>query len=139
MNKIIKKFENKKKFMDLLLEFNSDFHTLIQNTVKSEIINEGFFAKINEKYNIIENLGKDYYDNVLNYSDFEEIDLNIFHYMFYCQEFFEIYKMKIGEEKILTEKFFLNSNSEYEKNILRIKELNFDIKDKILLIKIYNK
>ena len=141
VNKIIKKFENKKKFMDLLLEFNSDFHTLIQNTVESEIINEGFFAKINEKYNIIENLGKDYYDNVLNYSDFEEIDLNIFHYMFYCQEFFEIYKMNIGKEKkfILTEKLFLDFNSKYEKNILRIKELNFDIKDKILLIKTYNK
>ena len=141
VNKIIKKFENKKKFMDLLLEFNSDFHTLIQNTVESEIINEGFFAKINEKYNIIENLGKDYYDNVLNYSDFEEIDLNIFHYMFYCQEFFEIYKMNIGKEKkfILTQKLFLDFNSKYEKNILRIKELNCDIKDKILLIKTYNK
>ena len=139
-NKKINKFKgDKKKFMDLLSEFNSDFQILIQKTVKSEIINEGFFAKINEKYNIIENLGKDYYENVLNYSDFEEIDLNIFHYMFYCQEFFEIYKMKIGEEKILTEKFFLNFNSEYEKNILRIKELNCDIKEKILFIKTYNK
>ena len=140
-NKKINKFKgDKKKFMDLLSEFNSDFQILIQKTVKSEVINEGFFAKINKKYNIIENLGKDYYDNVLNYSDFEEIDLNIFHYMFYCQEFFEIYKMKIdkGKKFILTEKLF-NFNSEYEKNILRIKELNCDIKEKILFIKTYNK
>ena len=140
-NKKINKFKgDKKKLMDLLSEFNSDFLILIQKTVKSEIINEGFFAKINKKYNIIENLGKDYYDNVLNYSDFEEIDLNIFHYMFYCQEFFEIYKMKIdkGKKFILTEKLF-NFNSEYEKNILRIKELNCDIKEKILFIKTNNK
>ena len=140
-NKKINKFKgDKKKFMDLLSEFNSDFQILIQKTVKSEVINEGFFAKINKEYNIIENLGKDYYDNVLNYSDFEEIDLNIFHYMFYCQEFFEIYKMKIdkGKKFILTEKLF-NFNSEYEKNILRIKELNCDIKEKILFIKTYNK
>ena len=140
-NKKINKFKgDKKKFMDLLSEFNSDFQILIQKTVKSEVINEGFFAKINKKYNIIENLGKDYYDNVLNYSDFEEIDLNIFHYMFYCQEFFEIYKMKIdkGKKFILTEKLF-NFNSKYEENILRIKELNYDIKEKILFIKTYNK
>lgn len=63
---------------------------------------------------------KSYYDNILDYDNLEEADIDIFILTFYYLEFLEIKEIK-------------------NKYISEIKSLNINIKDRLLLIKAYNK
>ena len=138
--KILK--ESKKELFNKLTKFYKDFNSFIQTSEK-EINN--IDLQINQlytEYKLINNSLGDYYENYLNYNNFEDIDLELFHLMFYCKQFLQI--LKIYKEipiDLNCQKYNSNYlNIEYEKNISQIKLLNNNnIKEKISFIKIYNK
>ena len=84
--------------------------------------------------------GKNYYENVYNYKDFNNIDLDIFINMFYYLQFYEIMKTNENMKKqlIVKIKFLISIIIEYEKIIISVKEIDCNIKDKLQLIKTYN-
>ena len=85
---------------------------------------------------------KYYYENALYYNDFELIDLDIFNLIFYYYEFLEIININNDQTKkgSLLGKLLeiIDFNKKYEENISQVKELNINLKDKILIIKAYN-
>ena len=86
-----------------------------------------------------------YYDNMSNYKDFKNIDIEIFILLFYYFEYLTIKKLiDDGDEEekdniILMLYSASDFNKIYEKYINEIKKLNMKIEDKLLLIKTYNK
>ena len=80
-----------------------------------------------------------------NYSNFENIDIDIFIQLFYYLEFLKVKVLKdSGEDDVNKElKEILFSikefNKKYENLISEIIKLNINIKDKLFLIKSYNK
>ena len=134
--------ESKNELFNKLSKFHKDFNSFIQNSEKEINKIDLQINELNTQYKIINNLLGDYYDNYFNYNNFEEIDLELFHLMFYCQQFLQI--LKIYKEipiDLNCQKYNSNYlNIEYEKNISQIKLLNNNnIKEKISFIKIYNK
>ena len=137
------KFKNKKSLLDSLNKFKNEYEEIFVKTQFDEI--NDVENKINEfaiKYNFLE-AEKIYYDNMLDYSDFEDIDQEIFILMFYFLEFLVIKDANINSEKKIQIIDILDNlydfNLEFEKYISQIKKLNLDRKDKLLLIKAYNK
>ena len=134
--------ESKNELFNKLSKFHKDFNSFIQNSEKEINKIDLQINELNTQYKIINNLLGDYYDNYFNYNNFEEIDLELFHLMFYCKQFLQI--LKIYKEipiDLNCQKYNSNYlNIEYEKNISQIKLLNNNnIKEKISFIKIYNK
>ena len=137
---------DKKASFNLLCKFKKEYYEkLVEDPIEykvDEIIN-----KINElkaEYNnIIKE--KDYYENIKNYNNFEDIDFDIFSSLFYYFEFLELVKIVDGNKKDkivqLNGKLFdLKAfNNDYEKYILEVKNLNINILDKLIIIKAYNK
>ena len=86
-----------------------------------------------------------YYDNMSNYKDFKNIDIEIFILLFYYFEYLTIKKLiDDGDEEekdniILMLYSASDFNKIYGKYINEIKKLNMKIEDKLLLIKTYNK
>ena len=84
-----------------------------------------------------------YYDKLFDYSNFEEIDVSIFILVFYYLEFKEIISLNKDKEKEIKMIDMLDIlsdfNHDYENYVSEIKNLNIDIKDKLLLIISYNK
>ena len=117
--------ESKNELFNKLTKFHTDFNSFIQTSEK-EINN--IDLQINQlytEYKFINNSLGDYYENYLNYNNFEDIDLELFHLMFYCKQFLQILKIYNEIPKDLNaqkENSFI-LNIEYEKNVSQIKLL----------------
>ena len=133
--------ESKNELFNKLTKFHTDFNSFIQTSEK-EINN--IDLQINQlytEYKLINNSLGDYYENYLNYNNFEDIDLELFHLMFYCKQFLQILKIynEIPKDLNAQKENSIILNIEYEKNVSQIKLLKNNIKEKISFIKIYNK
>ena len=109
---------NKNDSLSALLSFKNDFYSSWLKNLKYIERND---AKIKidefiEKYKVLQK-EKSYYDNIMNYDNLEIIDIDIFLLMFYYLMLLEIKEIKDNDDK----------NAE------------INIKDKLLLIKSYNK
>ena len=137
---------NKKNSLDLLFKFKQDYFELfIKDPQSSFDTIEDITNKIDEfekKYSFLIT-ETDYYENITNYNNFEKIDLDIFNLMFYYLEFLELIKIRNDEDKKVkldAKLIYLKKlNEDYEKYILEVKNLNINIKDKLSIIKAYNK
>ena len=133
---------NKKELLESLRKFKKEF---------SKIFVESQFNKIEDVDNTIKKFNKEYsslfkeeyYDKIFDYTDFDDDDIEIFILMFYFKEFIVINNINSNENKKLEIIDSLNDisdyNDNYEKSISKIKKLKIDIRDKLLLIKAYNK
>ena len=140
----LKKKENKETLIYLLENFQEKFNSNFVNNSFEQI--EDVKKKITELYDEFKWLEiekKDYYDKVFDYTNFEDIDVQIFILMFYYLEFKEIIKLNENKEKAVKIIDMLDLlsvfNQGYEKYISEIKTLNLAIRDKLLLIIAYNK
>ena len=140
----LKKKENKATLIYLLENFQEKFNSNFVNNSFEQI--EDVKKKITELYDEFKWLEiekKDYYDKVFDYTNFEDIDVQIFILMFYYLEFKEIIKLNENKEKAVKIIDMLDLlsvfNQGYEKYISEIKTLNLAIRDKLLLIIAYNK
>lgn len=144
IKKKYKSIADKQSLLQTILSFKKDFHSFLEerdiNKIKTEI------NSFNEKFISLKIIGMDYYENTSNYSNFEDIDIDIFIQLFYYLEYLkaEIIKDSAEDDDNKEEfKDFLYSvrefNEKYEKLISEIRKLNIDIKDKLFLIKAYNK
>ena len=135
---------NKNESLSALLSFKNDFFSSWLKNLKYIERND---AKVKidefiEKYKALQ-IEKSYYDNIMNYDNLEIIDIEIFLLMFYYLMLLELKEIKEKDDKNAEligklygfDKFINN----YEKNISDVKNLNISIKDKLLLIKSYNK
>ena len=135
---------DKNESLDRLLSFKNDLFTFFSENLKKKEKKEAFekIKDIDKKYSYL-NQVKSYYDNILNYSNFEEIDIDIFSLIFYYLEFLEIKEIKNNVEKNDNLMIILFSlprlNKNYDKYISEVKKFNINIKDILLLIKTYNK
>ena len=135
---------NKNDSLSALLSFKNDFYSSWLKNLKYIERND---AKIKidefiEKYKVLQK-EKSYYDNIMNYDNLEIIDIDIFLLMFYYLMLLEIKEIKDNDDKnaeLIGKLYgFDKFNDNYEKNISELKNLNINIKDKLLLIKSYNK
>ena len=143
LKKELHKVLNKQKLLDSLNNFKNEFVEIFVKTQFDELNDvENKINEFAEKYKFLE-AEKIYYDNILDYNDFEDIDNEIFILMFYFLEFLVIKKTNINSEKKIQIIDMLDNlsdfNLEFENYISQIKGLNLDRKDKLLLIKAYNK
>jgi hypothetical protein len=143
LKKELHKVLNKQKLLDSLNNFKNEFVEIFVKTQFDELNDvENKINEFAEKYKFLE-AEKIYYDNILDYSDFEDIDNEIFILMFYFLEFLVIKLTNINSEKKIQIIDMLDNlsdfNFEYENYISQIKEFNLNNKDKLLLIKAYNK
>ena len=148
-NKNIMQKLDKNNCYNLLSKFKEEYYeTFWKNPKKYEMVEEEeFIKKINEfkAKNINIEKEKYYYENITNFNNFEELDLDIFSSIFYYFEFLVLEKIandKINDKMIqivgkLKQLKALNEN--YEKYISEVKNLNIDIFDKLIIIKAYNK
>ena len=144
MNESIKKGHhvNKDLILNSLELFKKDFFPLLNRNDNDEIrtIIDGLY----KKYSYLKSMVIPYYDKVLNFTNFQEIDIKIFEQNFYFLELVRI-KMLINSEEDydneLTEilLYAKKFNTKYNIYISEISKLNIDIIDKLLLIKCYNK
>ena len=136
---------DKIKIYDSLLKFKKDYYSTFINDSNLDIENaKKKIDDLNNKYNYLKIEAKYYYDNILNYSDFNNIDIDIFILMFKYLILLEIKEIKDeykGNIKFISKLACISEelNETYEKYMSNIKELNIDIKDKLLLLKSYNK
>ena len=143
LKKELHKTINKQNLLDSLNNFKNEFIEIFVKTQFDELNDvENKINEFAEKYRFLE-AEKTYYDNMFDYGDFEDIDNEIFILMFYFLEFLVIKKTSMNSEKKFQIIDMLDNlsdfNLEYENYISQIKELNLDTKDKLLLIKVYNK
>ena len=134
---------------NLLSKFKEEYYkTFWKETKQYEMVEEEeFIKKINEfkAKNINIEKEKYYYENITNYNNFEEKDLDIFSSIFYYFEFLVLEKIAnddIGDKmlQIIGKLKKLKAlNEKYEKYISEVKNLNIDIFDKLIIIKAYNK
>lgn len=135
---------NKNDSLNALLSFKNDFFSSWLKNLKY-IERKDAKIKIDEfieKYKALQK-EKSYYDNIMNYDNLEIIDIDIFLLMFYYLMLLEIKEIKDNDDKnaeLIGKLYgFDKFNDNYEKNISELKNLNINIKDKLLLIKSYNK
>lgn len=136
---------DKKQILYSMLCFKKEFFLLFITNLKISDNIEEIKSKIDnfdDKYKYFRLKEKYYYDNVLNYKDFEDIDINIFIQVFYYLDFLVIKGLKDNDKenvnfigKLLSISDF---NDNYIKLILKIKDLDINAKDKLLLIKASN-
>ena len=144
LKKTIKKIIiNKEKLLKLLMEFKNNFNMFLENFLNKNNVDENDINKLFEQSKIIKIECESYYNNVLNYNEFENIDIEIFSLILHYLEFCEIGKIYQDERKkklLLKSKllFLSNYSKDFEKYISVIKELDCEIKDKLLIIKVYN-
>ena len=135
---------DKKSSLKSLINFKKKLFIFIENS-ENENENEINLSEINELKENSKNLNNvyNYYKNILCYNDFNSIDLELFNLIFYYKEFLEITKIiedknkkgsLMGKLAGLTDFYKL-----YEKYISKIKELDINIKDKLMIMKAYNK
>ena len=135
---------NKKESIKALLSFKNDLFLFLSENLKRQKKAEAIM-KIDEIDKAYKYLSKEksYYDNILDYDNLEEADIDIFILTFYYLEFLEIKEIKNNNKKIeniVVTLFCLSQlNEDYDKYISEIKSLNINIKDRLLLIKAYNK
>ena len=140
----LKKKENKTKLLNLLEKIKEKFiSNFVDNSFeKIEDVKKNI-NELYEEFKWLEIEKKDYYDNVFDYTNFEDIDVSIFIFMFYYLEFKEISGLNNDKEKSIKIIDMLDLlsdfNQDYENYVAEIKNLNIDIKDKLLLIIAYNK
>ena len=144
MNESIKKelYVNKESILKSIELFKKEFFPLLNQKDKGEIriiIND-----LITNYSYLKSMVMPYYDNILNFTNFQEIDIKIFEQNFYFLELVRIEMLINSEEDVdkeLKEILFYarNFNPKYDTYISEISNLNIDIKDKLLLIKCYNK
>jgi len=144
MNESIKKelYVNKESILKSLELFKKEFFPLLNQKDTGEIriiIND-----LIKNYSYLKSMVMPYYDNILNFTNFQEIDIKIFEQNFYFLELVRIEMLINSEEDVdkeLEEILFYawNFNPKYDTYISEISNLNIDIKDKLLLIKCYNK
>lgn len=123
----------------ILFNFKENFFTFIKN-IENDIDENKLMELYEQSKSLL--IEKYYYENALYYNDFELIDLDIFNLIFYYYEFLEIININNDQTKkgSLLGKLLeiIDFNKKYEENISQVKELNINLKDKILIIKAYN-
>ena len=135
---------DKKSSLNPLINFKKKLFIFIENS-ENENENEINLSEINELKENSKNLNNvyNYYKNILCYNDFNSIDLELFNLIFYYKEFLEITKIIEDKNKkgSLMGKLtgLTDFNKLYEKYISKIKELDINIKDKLMIMKAYNK
>ena len=144
MNASIKKDHpvNKESILKSLELFQKEFFPLLNQNDNSDI--KTIIDSLNKKYSYLKYSVMPYYDNILNFTNFQEIDIKIFEQYFYFLELVRIEMLINSEEDVdneLTEILFYvqDFNPKYDNYISEIRKLNIDIIDKLLLIKCYNK
>ena len=135
---------NKNDSLSGLLSFKNEFFSSWLKNLKYIERNDAKMKidELIEKYKVLQ-IEKSYYDNIMNYDNLEIIDIDIFLLMFYYLMLLEIKEIKDNDDKnaeLIGKLYgFEKFNDNYEKNISEIKNLNISIKDKLLLIKSFNK
>ena len=133
---------DKTLMLNTLTSFKKDFLALLNENNENEKR-----TKINELYlknSYLKSFVMTYYDNILNFSDFQTIDIEIFKQIFYFLELHRIEMLINSEDEVDTELkqilFYTNDfNPNYDTYISEIINLNIDYIDKLLLIKSYHK
>ena len=122
-----KTLENLKDFRkEVLFEFLDKVQIKIDQNYINNINNN--IKKLYDKYKIIELNAVYYYNNVLNYNQFESIDIDIFHEIFYFLEFVEIKKKIDSKEEKMVEAIEKREEANEEKNEIKIEEEISEIK-----------
>lgn len=133
---------DKKNSLNALANFKENLFTFIENSENENEINLYEINDLNVKSKSLNNIYS-YYKNILCYNDFNSIDLELFNLIFYYKEFSEIIKIIEDKNKkgSLMAKLagLTDFNKLYEKYISQIKELDINIKDKLMIMKAYNK
>lgn len=131
---------DKIKINNKLKNFINFFHIFIQDIRKNKKISEKEKKIINNDFKYDCDLANNYYDNILNYEEFEEIDKSIFHYLFYYNLLSLILDIfEKDEDKCLFKLTNINEFiSFYEKKIDSVINYKCNIRDSLLLIKTYN-
>jgi len=143
-NNKFKSMLNKKDSCEALLSFKNEFFTSWLKNLKYIKRNDAKMKidEFIEKYKVL-GIEKSYYDNIMNYDNLEIIDIDIFLLMFYYLMLLEIKEIKDKDDKdaeLIGKLYGFNKfNDNYEQKISEVKSLNISIKDKLLLIKSYNK
>lgn len=140
--KIKKIYQNKEVLLEKLKAHKNEFkNTFVDNQFDNVNEVEDIINKFDDEYKMIE-MNKYYYDNIYDYCDFTNIDIDIFILMFYYLEFLILREIKSDQEKkfqiIDVMDLLSDFNAEYEKYISEIRKLNIDNLDKLLLIQAYN-
>ena len=122
--------------------FQQEFSSLLNKDDKRKIKAE--LTDLCIKYPYLKLMVKTYYDNILNYANFQNIDIEIFKKFFYFLEMIRIEILINSEDEVDKELkgillYTKDFNSNYDTYILKIINLNIDIIDKLLLIKSYHK
>ena len=141
IKKVRKYEENKDKINAQLKQFYSDFNSLRRNIKENSIIDDSEINKIKEKYKDIDNILNNYYFNINNYNEFEEIDKSIFYYLYYYKEFLILFKLNEENKNILGYRAKINFekvNELAEKNILDFINNCKNLIDSLSLIQTYN-
>ena len=134
---------DKQLILNSLVSFQEEFSLFLLyknnlNEIKTKIEN------LCKKYSYLKSMVMTIYENILNFANFQDLDLKIFEQIFYFLELLRL-EMLINSEddvdKELIEVLFYarDFNSKYVTYVSEIIKLNIDIIDKLLLIKCYHK
>jgi hypothetical protein len=119
MNESIKKdyYVNKESILNSIELFQKDFFPLLNKNDNGEI--RTIIDGLCKKYSYLKSMVMTYYDNILNFTNFQEIDIKIFEQNFYFLELVRIEMLINSEEdtdRELTEILFYvqNFNPKYD-------------------------
>ena len=139
-----KGISEKQSLLELLLKFKEDFFSVLKEIDIKKIKTK--LNAFNSKFTLLKISAVEYYENISNYCNFDEIDIDIFIQFFYYLEYLKAEILKDSDEdddyKEELQDFLTDVsdfNEKYEKLISEIRVLNIEIKDKLFLIKSYNK
>ena len=109
-----------------ILAFKNDFSSFLEKQDVNKI--KTLIKDFNEKYRPLKIFSIDYYENIYNYSNFDEIDIDIFVQLFYYLEYLRVQMLKDLEEgndnSLDLQGFFFRIskfNKKYEKLFVKLK------------------
>ena len=134
---------DKKSIYNSLISYKKEFFlSLLNERNKNEIKTK--IDNLSKKYSYLKSMVMPYYENILNYVNFQDLDIDIFVENFYFLELLRIEILINSDDEVDKELkeilFYINDfNTKYNNYISEIIKLNISIMDKLLLIKCYHK